>query len=990
MELELRINGVVVDQEIVPNQSVCSLLRREGYASVKQGCETGECGACTVLVDNVPRPSCVMLAAQAGGCALTTVEGLGALGKLHPLQTAFIECGAAPCGFCTPGMLLSAHALLQRTPAPTQEEVRDALSGNLCRCSGYAKPVQAVLRAAAVMRGEEPSPLAQAVEESAERWDEERGEFAEKMQAAWASGAENGARVTTKIPVITPETREMHAVGNGAISSKVMPLRSVVGKSLAAVNATRLVTGKPAFMADIAPAAMLHGRILGSPHAHAIIRSISTARAKSLPGVYEVVTYKDVARVPFARSEQSWEGETLEDQYCLDERVRYVGDRVAAVVAETAEIAEEALRLIEVDYEVLPSVLDARLASDPRSAKIHPEVEARGISDARRNIAARIYTSTGDVEQAFTDADQVVESEYILPATQAAALANHSAISYFDEDGFLVVRTDCQAPHYLRSVLARLLEIPLRRIRIVQTFVGESLAERREIVLEDICALMTLRTQRPVQFAYSREEEFKSGQIRAPHIIRLKTGVKKDGTIIAQQMVVLADSGAYGTHAVIAARHATNALQLYPCDHVRIITEVVYTNHQPASSVLADEQAAEFFALECHMDEVAQSVGMDGLSLRRRNGPKVGERLSFTAEGGRNVPAVRELQIVALERCVHMVEEKINWSEKHGKKQTERFRKGVGIALAFQHARGVDVGTSGAMIKVNEDGSCDVFTSCTENEGDSYTRLTQIAAEAIGLPFEDVLLHAGHTDIAPFALDSAAANAFYGSANAVKKAAEQVNRQLLAVAGRMLKVLPETLKLRQGAIKTASGQRITVAQVAAHALFVEHRQIMTTASWKEQAASLAFMAQGVEVEVDMETGGVRILNVVTALDTGTLINPLLTEVAVEGLVSRALGISMSEELFYNMNGALLTTNLRDYHIPAVQDMPRMETYFVQVDGTSELFGAKPTGFLPFYGVAPALVNAIADATTLRLHQIPLTPERVLRAIHSFMTNTAKR
>jgi putative selenate reductase molybdopterin-binding subunit len=265
MELELRINGVIAGQEIEPNQTVCSLLRREGYTSVKQGCETGECGACTVLVDTVPRPSCVMLAAQAGGCSLTTVEGLGMPGKLHALQTAFIECGAAPCGFCTPGMLLSAYALLQSNPSPTHEEVRDALSGNLCRCSGYAKPIQAVQRAAALMRGEEVGPFVQDVQEGGqvEKQEEQASLVAETMQAYKVSGAENGARVTTKIPVITPEMREMHSATVLATRAPVVPPKLVVGKALPASNGMRLVTGKPTFVADSVPAALLHGRLRG-------------------------------------------------------------------------------------------------------------------------------------------------------------------------------------------------------------------------------------------------------------------------------------------------------------------------------------------------------------------------------------------------------------------------------------------------------------------------------------------------------------------------------------------------------------------------------------------------------------------------------------------------------------------------------------------------------------------------------------------------------
>ncbi|HET8853635.1 MAG TPA: molybdopterin cofactor-binding domain-containing protein, partial [Ktedonobacteraceae bacterium] len=497
MELELRINGVVKSLEVASNESLMTALRQEGYFSVKHGCETGECGACTVLVDGVPRPSCVMLAAQAGGCTLMTAECLGSAQKLHPLQEAFVEIGAVQCGFCTPGMLLSAYALLQGNPHPTEDEVRDALSGNLCRCTGYVKPAQAVMRAAASLRGEQVPPIGDA-------------------------GMDNG----------------------------------VMGKPERKVDAVKLVTGKPIFVDDIELRDLLYGRLLTSPHAHARIRKIDVSQARALPGVYVVLTYKDVKRIPLDTAGQFWSESEKgpHDQYCLDSTVRFVGDRVAAVAAETPEIAEQALGLIRVDYEVLPAVLDPRQAIEPGAPCLHIETDSYGIYNASRNVAAHIQAEVGSVDRGLAESDLIVDGEYIVPHVQQTPIENHIVITYWDEDDRLVVRSSTEVPQLVRRIIAPLIGLPPKRIRVVKPHVGGSFGAKQDIMLEDICALLTIATNRPVRLELSGAEEFRSSRSRHADIVRMKTGVKRDGTIVANSMTVLASTGAYGMHALSMLR----------------------------------------------------------------------------------------------------------------------------------------------------------------------------------------------------------------------------------------------------------------------------------------------------------------------------------------------------------------------------------------------------------------------------------------------------
>ncbi len=562
-----------------------------------------------------------MLAAQAGGCTLTTVESLGTARKLHPLQEAFIDSGAIQCGFCTPGMVLSAYALLQENANPTEAEIRDAISGNLCRCTGYVKPVQAIQRAAAFLRGETIEPISQpGIDKNAKPWDPGRSPL---------EHAEYGAANPDATPdsTLTPSSNDASA---GSVATLVETSTktdlSIVGKPERKVDAAKLVTGKPAFVDDIELRDMLYGRLLTSPHAHAIIRDIDASEARALPGVHAVLTHKDVPRIPYTTAGQSWPEPGPHDQYCLDYIVRFVGDRVAAVAAETPEIAEQALDLIHVEYEVLPAILDPRRAMDADAPRIHPEPESYRIHDASRNVAAYLEAEVGNVEQGFAESDLVVEGEYIVPQVQQTPIENHIVITYWDEDDRLVVRTSTQVPYHVRRIISPIIGLPPRRIRVIKPRIGGGFGVKQEVLIEDICSLLTIATNRPVRLELSRAEEFRSSRSRHPQILRMKTGVMRDGTIIANQMTLLANTGAYGTHSMtVQSNTGSKTLPLYPCPNIRFVAEVVYTNLPPAGAFRGYGVPQGFFALESHIDEIAKQLGMDALELRRKNWLKEGD-----------------------------------------------------------------------------------------------------------------------------------------------------------------------------------------------------------------------------------------------------------------------------------------------------------------------------------------------------------------------------
>ena len=991
MELELRINGIIKSLDVAPNESLMTVLRQEGYHSVKHGCETGECGACNVLVDGVPRPSCVMLAAQAGGCTLTTVESLGTARKLHPLQEAFIDTGAIQCGFCTPGMVLSAHALLKSNPDPSENEVRDALSGNLCRCTGYVKPVEAVLRAAAIMRGETVPPISSpGSAENFKPWDPGRS----PLEHAEYGASNPDAGSPYKSPGSPTTGEDSSAQGGTAtlVGARTSTDLSIVGKPERKVDAVKLVTGKPAFVDDIDLRDMLHARLLTSPHAHAIIRAIDVSEARALSGVHAVLTYKDVPRIPYTTAGQSWPEPGPHDQYCLDNRVRFVGDRVAAVAAETPEIAEQALGLIHVDYEVLPAVLDPRQSTDPNAPRIHPEPESYRIHDASRNVAAHLHAEIGDVERGFAESDVVVEREYIVPQVQQTPIENHIVITYWDEDDRLVVRTSTQVPYHVRRIIAPVIGLPPRRIRVVKPRIGGGFGVKQEVLLEDLCAILTMATDRPVKLEFSRAEEFRSSRSRHPQILRMKTGVKRDGTIIANQMTLLANTGAYGTHALtVQSNTGSKTLPIYPCANIRFDAEIVYTNLPPAGAFRGYGVPQGFFALESHIDEVAKQLGMDALELRRKNWLKEGDENPLARALGEGKEGYAQIiESCGLPQCLQIVEEKLNWKEKRGKSGSGRFRRGVGVSLAMHGTAipGLDMG--GASIKLNDDGSFNVLVGATDIGTGSDTVIAQIAAEVLGVRMEDIIMHSSDTDFAPFDTGAYASSTTYISGGATKKAAEQVRMQILDVAGRMLRANPETLTINDRVITAPNGQTVTVSQVALDSLHVENQQqIMSTASWMSYNSPPPFAAQGAEVEVDTETGVVRVLKAISAVDAGRVVNPIMAEGQIEGGSTQALGYGVCEEMVYDQQGALLTTNLSDYRIFSAVDMPQMESYLVETHDPFGPFGVKAIAEIPIDGMAPAVANAVADALGVRVHQIPLTPERVLLAIYT-QTQNAKQ
>ncbi len=787
----------------------------------------------------------------------------------------------------------------------------------------------------------------------------------------------------------------------------------IVNTSPVKVDGVDLVTGRARYTDDFTMPGMLYAKVLTSPHAHARIVRIDVSKAKALPGVHAVLTHADVPHVRHTNAGQSYPEPSPYDRVILENKVRFVGDRVAVVAAESLRIAEHALALIEVEYDVLPAVFDMEAAMQPGAPVIHNETDATGIYDIARNIAAHLDAELGNISQGFADADFIVEGTYRTQRAKHCALETHGSLAYLDEHGRVNIISSTQVPFHTRRQLAYILNMPMTRIRVMKPRMGGGFGNKQGMFLEDLVALLALRTKRPVKLIFSRAEEFVGGYSRHPQIIRLRTGVKRDGTLVAQEMRVIGNTGAYGDHApTVQECTGRKVLPLYRVPNAHFVYDAVYTN-QPVSGAFRGYGAIQgFFALESQMDDIAAKLNMDPLELRQKNRIHEGDTDVIAHILGDKED--RMVESCGLGECIERGAAAIDWHAKRasgvqdfilGKQEFAKQdkscapmsskRRGVGMACAMQGSgiAGVDWGS--ATIALNEDGTFTLYVGATDLGTGSDTILSQIAAEALGVDLKDVYIIASDTDLTPFDVGAYASSTTYVSGGAVKKAAELVRAEILEVAAAMLRVpIDEVQYARIGwhdescpcHIIASRGQSVTLAEVATYATHQGQRQITVTASNTAQSSPPPFTAQFAEVEVDMKTGQVAVLRYVAAVDCGVAMNPKLAEGQVEGAVTQGLGFALFEDMLFDDQGRLYNPNFADYKLFNAFDMPKLETILVETHEPTGPYGAKSVAEVPINCPAPAIANAIFHAIGVRIVELPITAEKVLKAIRQQSTS----
>ena len=1001
MNINLTINGKDHELTISPGDSLLTVLRATGYVGAKHGCETGECGACTVIVDSKPVNACICLAAQAAGHSIETIESLGehpdqgwkTTPGLHRLQEEFVLSGAIQCGFCTPAMLLAARELLGRVDTPSEEDVKEAFSGILCRCTGYKKPIQAVLRAAAAARGEELEPI------------DDR--LPPPVDWIGSESTEDGD-IPVEMPGLSPDSGGMLAPAQVMPKIELIPETEAwrsVGKPEKKVDALKLVQGKPAFAADFERRGMLVAKVLHSPIAHARIKKIDKSKAEKLPGVAAVLTWQDIPRVVYSTAGQSDPIPGPLDTFSLDNKVRFVGDRVAFVAAENEEIALKALSMIDVEYDSLEPIFEPEQSLQAGAPIIHDEPEYINFAESNpeKNLAAEIRIDIGDVEQGFKEADFIFEDEYRVPKVQQAHIEPHVTITYWDEDDRLVINSSTQVPFHARRQLAPVLGLPIKRIRVIKPRIGGGFGGKQEILSEDVAAHLTIATGRPVIYEYTREEEFIAARSRHPMHIKMKTGVKADGTITANAMYALSDTGAYGGHALtVTGNTGHKSMALYVGDgkyrespNIQFYADIVYTNHPPAGAYRGYGVPQGFWAVERHMEKIANELKLDPIEFRMKNALRQGELQPFsTAWSEGREPRPETIETCALDQCVQQGRAALGWDQKYGNPAWKtipgkpNLRRGVGVALVMQGTAIPYLDMGGASIKMNDDASFNLLVGATDLGTGSDTVLAQMAAEVLGVPVEDILVYSSDTDFTPFDKGAYASSTTYISGAAVVRAAKAAAQRIKLRAAKLFNqqiddgtLIADDINLAEKKAVAPDGRKIPLSDIALDTLHhSDQEQIMGIGSYVSPVAPPPFAAQFAEVTVDVETGMVVVDKLVMAVDSGVIINPLTASGQIEGGMTQALGYAVSEEMVYDEEGRAREIDLRDYHIFHAHEMPELTTIFVETFEPSHPFGVKAVAEIPMDGVAPAVGNAVFNAAGVHIDSNPVTPEKVWREL----------
>ncbi|MGA2547387.1 MAG: molybdopterin cofactor-binding domain-containing protein [Rectinemataceae bacterium] len=934
VSLSLIVNGKSIVREVDPSLSLLRFLREElALVGAKNGCAKGHCGACTVIVDGAARRSCLLKASRVNGSSILTIEGLaGPGGEPHPLQRAFVLEGAVQCGFCTPGMIMAAKALLDRVRDPSDAEIEEALRDNICRCTGYAAIRRAIRRAGREIRGNVDDPSA---------------------------GVYPARAVGSPLP------------------RKDAPAKAR-GEALYAEDLADLGVGADVG-AGIAGRALV-GTMLFSERSHARIVSVDVSRATAAEGVALILTAKDVPGL------NAFGLFVPQQPVIAGDEVLYLGDVIAVVLAETREQAESARSLISVDYEDLPVLLSPEENLEEGSPLLHP--------DTKDNIVHETHVRKGAIEDAFARADVTMENDYDTQAVEHAYLEPESCLAIPDGDGGVTVMTGNQGSTEYRNMIAASLAIGEDKVRVVLVACGGGFGGKEEPTIQIQAALGALRTGRPVRMTLTREESIRMSTKRHPMRIHMRHAASRDGTILAVESRAIADAGAYVSQTgPVVFRSAVTATGPYEVEAVSADSYGVYTHKNPSGAFRGFGSTQASFACEIQMDEIARALGLDPVELRRRNGFAPGKRTGTGQVLDEGVGYLGTLEAVAkaLERMR---------ADFGSLPQTPGKRIGFGIASSYKNV-GIGTGLSdgaGAIVELTAEGRVSVRTGAADMGQGSDTVAAQIAAEALGLPYELFDVVACDTRSCPDGGMTTASRQTFVTGNAVKEAASELRARLAAY-------LPSADALRDAStcgaatcgaatcgavLREARGRAVAAGlSVRAEAWYrppatSAHRTGAALEPGEAPSAldihyAYCFASAAVAVEVDLETGAVQPLRLCIAQDVGKAINPMSVVGQIEGAAAMGLGYALTENFVVN-DRVVVTDTLRRLGVPRIADIPPIEVVIVEVPQPGGPFGAKGMGEVGLNPVAPAVSNAVFDAVGIRLRSLPMTREKVLAAI----------
>jgi xanthine dehydrogenase molybdenum-binding subunit len=924
--INLFVNGQQHSLESVPGETLSSLLRqRLRLTGTKIGCEEAECGACTVLVDGEPVVSCIYPAERAAGKSIVTIEGLSQRVhdemKLHPLQEAFVEHGAVQCGFCIPGQILTAYALLKRNPDPDSADVRFALKDTLCRCAGYPTIENAILAAAQALRTGEP----------------------------------------VQKPRI-PDSIHGH---------------KTVGHTHLRPDAVEKVTGEAIYTDDLVFDGMLYAKARRAMIPHGFLTKLNISKARALPGVVSILTAEDI---PAARTH----GLVIYDWPVLvgiGERVRYVGDAIAVVAAETQEIAEQAAALIEAEFDLQPVITNPVQARQESVPQLHD----------KGNLLKHIKVRKGDMERGFAESDVILEHTFHTAITDHAFLEPECSIGVPLPDGRLEIYVGSQIPYQDREQVARVLGWPEERVRVVGQLMGGGFGGKEDVMGQIHVAMLANATGRPVKLLFDRHESLLVHPKRHATQIRVKLGAKKDGRLVAMETELYGDTGAYASLGEkVMTRATTHSAGPYDIPHVRADCYAMYTNNPPAGAFRGFGVTQSAFAVETMMDKLAETLKIDPVELRRMNALHVG---SITNTG----QVLKES--VGLMECLDKVSGAMyQVSGLAGEKpfkprvtpDAPHLVRSWGFAAAYKNT-GLGGGApdiSGADVELYADGTFQVRSSAAELGQGLVTVMRLVVAEEMSVPPEQVRVLVMDTDLAPNGGPTTASRQTFVTGNASRYAAKTLRDQITASMAEKFDVRPEQIRFEDGIVHV-NGHSLTYAEIYREMTdsgqqprvryMYEAPKTQPLGTGGDMHFAFSFGVQAAEVEVNKVTGEVRVLRVISANDVGMAVNPLGLQGQVEGGVMMGLGNALTEE-FIVENGYVVTDHLARYRIPGIMLTPEITSIIVEHPVEAGPYGAKGVGEISSIPTTPAITNAIYNAVGVRVDKLPVDQERIAREI----------
>ncbi len=990
MKVSFTLNGVRRTVQAEPGENLQSLLQRMGIPSVRDSDDgEGFAGSDTILLDGKAVLAGLMVAGQAEGHCIETVESLAENGGLSAIQAAMLDAGAVQSAYNSPAAALLLEELLRRIEAPTEDDVRDALSGLYSRSTGYVQFFRAVEIARVRRREARHTPR---------EYRREAGYSQSVRRRAAVSPTGAGPQTTESVAALE--------FGDG--------LR-IVGKSHRRVDGIKLVRGMKAYVEDMVEAGCFVLKTLRSPHAHAYIREIDTEEAETLPGVAAVFTWKNTPDTLYPTAGQGFPEPSPYDRRLIDRKVRYVGDRVAAVVAEDESVAEEALALIMVDYEVLPPVLTLDDAIAARGPAVHggPALLASGApaspktsspkattvaaadprespvlyqfsigADPAKNLAASVSGGVGDVEKGLREADVRIERTYRTSKVSCTPLEPHSVYAHMDGDR-LIVHASTQVPWHLRRILSRVIGIGENRIRVIKERVGGCYGAKQDILMEELCAYASFATGRPVRSKYTREEEFIAASTRHPMRFTVEMGARKDGKLTAIKLLNEADTGAYGNHCLTVPMNAcSKSLPMLPCENASFEVRSYYTNMTPSGAYQGYGAPQGSFAVQTAAAELAAELGMDFADFLRKNMVKEGDLLEILKSlgEGRAGAAVR-VRSCGLDRALEEGARMMEWGTRAESPDPD-LKIGKGVAVIQQGSGLPGLDQACADVKLLSDGTFLVRSGGADLGTGLDTVLAKVAAERLCVDLDRVTVLSGDTDTTPFDKGAYASSGTFFSGNAVLKAAENLSNKILDTAAAMLKQPREGLTLRHPGLVEAKDAPLSFAEIAHYCHGGEGPgELLGSASYTTEDAAFPYAAHFCWLAVNARTGAVTVQKYYALTDCGTPINPELAEGQVYGAVLKSIGHALYEELLYDSSGQCLNPRLAAYGAPMIQELPRdVQVRFIVTKDPFGPFGGKSVSEISMNGAAPAVAIAVHDAVGVWIRDWPITPEKILKAL----------